>query len=156
LLAGDTEKAPSVRPYLLAAIKENRRWDRMFRELLGVQPASAGRPETFVLGRVKEPDDLTRDVSSIFFGLNISCAQCHRHPYVQSITQDYFYGMKLFFSRSLDFNGQLLERRFDQVEYKTKAGEVRQARLIFLSGAVVEEPPAEVPDLAKAVQEETK
>lgn len=38
LLRNDNPDAPSVRNYLLVAIKENRPWDRMFRELLGVQP----------------------------------------------------------------------------------------------------------------------
>jgi len=155
MLAGETDRAPSVRNYLLAALRENRPWDQMFRELLGVRPA-AERPEAFVLGRLKDLDDITRDASSIFFGLNITCAQCHKHPYVDSITQDYFHGMKLFFARSIDFNGQLMEREFAKMEYKNKKGMVFKAKLIFLSGTLVDEPLVKVADLGKAIQEESK
>src|SRR5262245_36997699 len=37
LLRGVDSAGPSVRPYLLTALAENRPWDQMFRELLGVQ-----------------------------------------------------------------------------------------------------------------------
>lgn len=158
LLAGDNDKAPSLRKYLLTALEENRPWDQMFREMIGVQPAE-GKPETFVLGRLREADDLTRDVSSVFFGMNITCAQCHNHPYVNTITQDYFYGMKLFFSRSIEFGGQLLERQYPEksVEYKAKNGQIHKAKLVFLSGTTLDEPAlAPDVDLTKVAQEETK
>src|SRR5262249_1009471 len=66
LLRGVDSTGPSVRPYLLATLAENRPWDQMFRELLGVQPAQL-QPEQFILQRLKDSDMLTRDVSSVFF-----------------------------------------------------------------------------------------
>ena len=155
LLQNGSDQAPSLRKYLLAAVKENRPWDRMFRELMGVAPAP-NRPDDFVLGRLGDLDVLTRDVTSVFFGVNVMCAQCHKHPYVSSITQDYYFGMKSFFARSIDFQGQLWERQYALVQYKTRAGEVRTPKLMFLSGAVLDEPNPDVPDLNKAIQDETK
>lgn len=156
MLRGPDLTGPDLRPYLLAAFKENRPWDQMFREMMGVAEA-AHKPEAFVLQRLKDPDVLTRDVSSLFFGINISCAQCHRHPYVKSLTQDYFFGMKAFFSRSYDFQGKLLEKQYTpRMQYKNKAGEMRDVQLLFLTGTTVAEPAADVPDLTKAIQEETK
>jgi Protein of unknown function (DUF1549)/Protein of unknown function (DUF1553) len=155
LLQNSSDQAPSLRKYLLAAVKENRPWDRMFRDLMGVAP-DPNRPDEFVLKRLGDLDVLTRDVTSVFFGVNVMCAQCHKHPYVPSITQDYYFGMKSFFARSIDFQGQLWERKYAQVQYKTRGGEVRTPKLMFLSGAVLDEPKLDVPDLNKALQEETK
>jgi hypothetical protein len=155
LLQNGSDQAPSVRKYLLAAVKENRPWDRMFRELMGVA-ADPNRPDDFVLKRLADPDVLTRDVTSVFFGVNVMCAQCHKHPYVSSITQDYYYGMKSFFARSIDFQGQLWERQYALVQYKTRTGEVRTPKLMFLSGAVLDEPKADGTDVNKAIQDENK
>jgi len=155
LLQNGSDQAPSLRGYLLVALRENRPWDRMFRELLGVAPDPA-RPDHFVLKRLGDLDVLTRDVTSVFFGVNVMCAQCHRHPYVTSITQDYYYGMKGFFARSLDFQGTLAERQYALVQYKARGGEVRTPKLMVLSGAALDDPNPGVPDLNKAIQEETK
>jgi hypothetical protein len=155
LLRSGNDQAPSLRGYLLTALRENRPWDRMFRELMGSSP-DPSRPDHFVLKRLGDPDVLTRDVSAIFFGLNIMCAQCHKHPYVSSITQDYYHGMKAFFSRTLDFQGQLWEKRHALVQYKARSGQLRTPPLMFLSGKVLDEPKPDVPDLPKAIEEENK
>ena len=112
--------------------------------------ADPNRPDEFVLKRLGDLDVLTRDVTSVFFGVNVMCAQCHKHPYVPAITQDYYFGMKSFFARSIEFQGQLWERQYAQVQYKTSGGEVRTPKLMFLSGAVLDEPKLDVPDLNKA------
>ncbi len=155
LLQNGSGHAPSLRPYLLTALRENRPWDRMFRELLGVVPDPT-RPDQFVLKRLGDLDVLTRDVTSVFFGVNVMCAQCHRHPYVTSITQDYYYGMKGFFARSIEFQGELRERQYALVQYKSRTGEVRTPKLMFLSGAVIDEPKPDGPDINKLIQEESK
>ncbi|OAI41528.1 hypothetical protein AYO40_00405 [Planctomycetaceae bacterium SCGC AG-212-D15] len=156
LLSCGNPDAPSVRAYLLSAFREKRPWDRMFRELLGVAPAP-DKPEQFILKRLKDTDMLARDVSSVFFGLNITCAQCHKHPHIRSITQDYFFGMKAFFARSYDFQDNLVERQYaEPVQYKAKNGEMRLIGPMFLDGTKVELPAAGVVNLAKAVQDESK
>jgi hypothetical protein len=155
LLRGENTDAASVRNYLLVAFQENRSWDRMFRELMGVQTDPA-KPQLFVTKRLKDSDALTRDVSAIFFGLNISCAQCHRHPHVKALTQDYYYGLKAFFAQSYEIQDNLLERQFAApVSFKTKTGDARTARLQFLNGKTAEPPEAPM-DLNKAIQEESK
>jgi len=177
MLRNDNPVAASVRSYLLQAFKENRPWDVMFRDLIGAnantvaatsEPVAspkggkmldlgASRPDAFVLKRLKDPDALTRDVASVFFGLNITCAQCHQHPEIKSLTQDYFFGMKAFFSYSYDFQGQLLERQFVKLaDFKTKSGETRKPSLLFLSGSKVEIETLPDAELTKAIQEETK
>ncbi len=157
-LRNDNTEAGSVRGYLLTAFKDNRPWDQMFRDLLGVaEKPDPAKPEQYVTKRLKDRDSLTRDISSVFFGLNISCAQCHRHPYIKTLTQDYFFGMREFFASSYEFQGNLLDRRFVKPsEFKAKDGKVQPVRLMFLNGKTVEREKVLAADLAKAIQEESK
>ena len=93
-----------LREYLKAAFQANRSWDQMFREMLLGQsddPEQNGAI-TFVKARIKDPDQLANDVSVLFFGVNVSCAKCHDHPLVADWTQDHYFGMKSFFSRTLE------------------------------------------------------
>ena len=155
-LQGVGGNGPDLMDYLVSAVAENRSWDQMFRELVGVVPA-AHRPERFVLGRLKDRDLLTRDVSAIYFGINISCAQCHTHPYIDSLTQEYFFGMKSFFSRSYEFEGHLLERHYgEKIAYEPVGEAVRSAEVMFLSGEVVTLPASDAGDLKKAIAEEQR
>ena len=158
MLRNDNPDAATLRPYLLEAFQKNRPWDAMFRDVVGASAtANPTKPESFVLKRLKDPDALARDVSSVFFGLNITCAQCHRHPEIKTLTQDYFFGMKAFFSFSYDFQGQLLERQFVKLpDFKAKSGETRKASLLFLSGTKIEIDSLPEAELTRAIQEESK
>src|SRR5262245_43683281 len=92
----------SVRPYLLTALTEGRTWDRIYGDLMMPDENDPKRkPATeFLRQRVRDLDKLTAEVSSIFFGVNVSCARCHDHPLVADWKQDHFFGMKSFFSRT--------------------------------------------------------
>jgi hypothetical protein len=133
----------SLRNYLRVAIAENRPWDRMFREmLLGVD----GDPEqkqgglTFVRARANDTDRLTTDVSSLFFGVNVSCAKCHDHPLVPDWKQDHYFGMKSFFDRTFQVGDFVGEKEYGVVKFKTVEGEERTAKLMFLTSDVLDEP----------------
>ncbi len=85
------------------------------------------------------------DVSVLFFGVNISCAKCHDHPLVEDWKQDHFYGMRSFFSRTFDNGGFLAERGYGVDKFRSTAGEEKIARMMFLTGAVVDEPESKEP-----------
>ncbi len=134
----------SVRPYLLTALAEGRSWDRIYRDLLlpdENDPKQKSASE-FLRQRVRDLDKLTAEVSSLFFGVNVSCARCHDHPLVADWKQDHFFGMKSFFNRTYLSGGRLAERETGLVKFKTTKGVERQARLMFLTGKVVEDSPA--------------
>jgi hypothetical protein len=123
--------------YLKVAVEENRPWDQIFRDLI------AGEDEhtrEFLKTRVKDLDRLANDASVVFFGVNVSCAQCHDHPLVSEWTQAHFFGMKSFFSRTFENGDFLGERDYGLVSYKTTGGEDKTAQLMFLTGTVLEEP----------------
>jgi Protein of unknown function (DUF1549)/Protein of unknown function (DUF1553) len=131
----------SLRDYLQKALAAGRNWDVIYRDIMlpdEKDPAQKGASE-FVRGRVADLDKLTADVSSLFFGVNVSCARCHDHPLVQDWKQDHFFGMKSFFNRTFDNGGFLGEREVGLVKFKTTKGVEKKARLMFLTGKVVED-----------------
>ncbi len=148
------------REWLLQAVRENRSWDRMFREML-VGPDKPGDSDAglaFVRSRIRELDRLTDDTSRIFFGVSISCAKCHDHPLVPDWTQDHYYGLASFFGRTyLTKKNTLADKPFGHLKFKTTKGQEKQARFMFLTGKVVEEPAVEWTDEArKAAEEEVR
>lgn len=136
------------REYLATAFREKKTWDRMFRDLILADDAAleAKGSIDFIKARVKDQDQLTNDVSRVFFGVNISCAQCHDHPLVPDWKQAHFFGLKSFFVRTFDNGGFIGERNYGLVSYQTPKGEARQADLMFLTGLKPKEPKTEEPD----------
>jgi hypothetical protein len=132
----------SLYDYVQSAVAENRPWDRIFREMVAPNesdPKQEGASE-FLKSRVKELDRLTIDVSNTFFGVNVSCAQCHDHPLVPTWTQDHFYGLKAFFVRTVDAGGFLGEKDFGVVKYIPNKGKEKVAPPMFLTGKKIEDP----------------
>lgn len=154
------QSSGSLRNYLAEAFGEGRPWDKMFRELLLVDelPADKKPPVDFLKTRMRDQDRLTNDVSSLFFGVNISCAQCHDHPLAKDWKQDHFYGLKSFLARSFENGGHIGERDYGAVTFLTPAGQSKPAQLMFLTGRVVDEPKVAEPDgkAKKAEQDELK
>jgi hypothetical protein len=91
--------------YLTTVVTENRPYDEFVRELLSADGTDAKtRPAAkFLLDRNLEPDLVTRDLSRIFMGRNLQCAQCHDHPNVDDYKQDEYYGIAAFLNRSFLF-----------------------------------------------------
>ncbi|MFN0054402.1 MAG: DUF1549 domain-containing protein [Planctomycetales bacterium] len=131
------------RDWLLAAFQENRPWPQLFRELILAREDDPAKKHAaaFLKARATSVDDLTNDTSKIFFGVSINCAKCHDHPLVADWLQDHYFGMASFFNRTyLTKKNFLAERPEGGLKFRTKAGEEKQAHLMFLTGTVVAEP----------------
>src|SRR5579884_1613272 len=91
--------------FLRASAAANRPWDELTRDLFAADGTDRRtRPAArFVLDRDAEPNLLTRDVSRLFLGMNLQCAQCHDHPRVDDYRQDLYYGIFAFLSRTTPF-----------------------------------------------------
>jgi len=145
MLDPDGRSRGALRDYLVNALAANKSWDEMFRELLLPNQTDSklkGAAE-YLRGRVNDTDKLTNDVSVAFFGVNVSCAQCHNHPHVKDWTQDHFYGMKAFLARTFDNGGFLGERGYGIIKFKPTKGPERTARMMFLTGAAIDDVTAE-------------
>ena len=138
----------NLKNYLQTCFENNRPWDEMFREMLLPDQTDAKKKGAtdFLRSRVRDLNVVTVDVSTRFFGVNISCAQCHDHPHVPSWTQDHFYGMKTFFVRTFDNGGFLAERSYGKIEYTPNKGKQKTAPVMFLSGKTINPPGLDDPD----------
>jgi hypothetical protein len=137
------------------AVREEYPWDQVFRELIRgdeSDPVRKGSSE-FLKTRAKDSDRLTSDVSSIFLGVNISCARCHDHPKVKDWKQEHYFGMKSFLDRTFEGDNFVAEREYGSIKFKTTEGEERKARFMFLTGRVIDVPGMDEPS-KEAKQEE--
>ncbi|HEX4607577.1 MAG TPA: DUF1549 domain-containing protein, partial [Urbifossiella sp.] len=141
---GGGRRSGALADYLQKAIAAGKSWDRMYRDLMLPDESDVAMKGAadFLKTRVTDADRLTNDVSVSFFGVNVSCAQCHDHPLVKDWTQDHFYGMKAFLVRTYDAGGSLAERGFGQVKYKPNKGAEKLAGMMFLTGAKLDDPTA--------------
>lgn len=146
----------SLRDYLNRAFEEDRPWDQIFREVILADESRPGDKGAgnYLKPRTKDLDRLTSDVSSIFFGVDVSCAKCHDHPRVVDWKQDHYYGMKSFFARTYEAGTFVGETDYGTVKFQTTDGKERQARLMFLTGRIVETPAVKEP--SKDEQKEEK
>ncbi len=146
----DSERSDTGRllSYLKNSLEQKRSWDRIFRDLIVPDQKDKDQKNAsqFLLGRVRDLNRVTIDVSSIFFGVNVSCAQCHDHPHVRDWTQDHFYGMKSFFARTFDNGGYVAERSYGSVSYlPNKAKKQKVAPVMFLTGKTIAPPGMDKP-----------
>ncbi len=149
------------REYLLKACQENRPWDQLFKEIMLTSETDEANKAAlkFVKSRARDTDDLTNDTSKIFFGVSINCAKCHDHPLVLDWHQDHYFGFYSFFQRTyLNKRDQLTERHEGQVKFKTTEGVEKQAKFMFLTGSMIDEPPPPTltDDEKKALEKQRK
>lgn len=88
--------------FLRASFAANRPWDWIAREVLsGDEEEGKSRHRVkFFLERNAEPNVVTRDISRLFLGTNLQCAQCHDHPRVEEYKQEHYYGLYAFVGRT--------------------------------------------------------
>ncbi|CAN5279718.1 hypothetical protein BH23VER1_BH23VER1_00600 [soil metagenome] len=134
--------------FLAESIGADRGWDWIFRQVIAPDPPDGEQPPAasqFLRQRVSDLDGMTSDVGIRFFGVNVSCAQCHDHPEVPGWTQESYYGMKAFLSRTYEHGEFVGEREFGAVSYQTTDGQERTTGARFLGGAAIAEPDAPEP-----------
>jgi hypothetical protein len=139
--------------YLRNGLARNRSWDRFARDMLVARPAGTEDEHATAFLRYRKTaladHSIARDVGRAFFGVDLRCAQCHDHPQIKTWTRERFYGLSAFFARSQEVayisprNEKLTgfaERATGELEYLADGGK-KIARLMFLDGAVIPEPP---------------
>lgn len=93
------------RTFLTASFRENRPWDAMVRDILHPDPDNEQtRGSAFFFTKRLEhygqnPVDLpglARDVGRLFLGVDLQCAQCHDHLFIDDYKQADFQGLFTF------------------------------------------------------------
>lgn len=160
LLLASMKDDSEWRNYLLRAAQQNRSWRQIFEDVMLPDGSNEETKASakFLGERIRDIDKMTNDTAVLFFGVNISCAQCHDHPLVSDWEQKHFYGMKSFFNRTYKTKKDTLAEKYEgTVKFKTVAGKEYEAEFMFLNGTAVEEPKVEKTDeQRKAEQEEVK
>lgn len=98
---------PQWDKYLQASFAANKPWDVLCRELLNPDPKNeAALGSAFFLAKRLEnygqnPVDypaLTRDVGRFFLGMDLQCAQCHDHLFINDYKQQDFQGLFIVYN----------------------------------------------------------
>ncbi len=138
--------------YLQHAIEANKPWNTIAREMLDPDAADEQQrlASYFLAVRLQggdnaaKTDAMTSGVSTVFFGVQLQCAKCHDHPFVDEWKQDNYYGLAAFLGRTQTAkmgNATVLKERADgEVTFVTTDREEKTAKLLFLDGRVFEEP----------------
>lgn len=138
--------------YLQHALETNKPWKTIAREMLDPDPVDDQQrlASYFLAVRLQggdnaaKTDAMTSGVSTVFFGVQLQCAKCHDHPFVDEWKQDNYYGLAAFLGRTQTAkmgNTTVLKERADgEVTFITTGQEEKTAKLLFLDGRVFEEP----------------
>jgi hypothetical protein len=88
----------SFNGWLRQALRENRPFDRVARQLLTAQGNlyTSGPVAFYFVDRT--PEDLAETTAQVFLGVRLQCAKCHHHPF-EVWSQDDYYGLAAFFAR---------------------------------------------------------
>jgi len=84
--------------WIRAAVAADKPYSDFAREIVCAVGDEAKSPPTVWFKEVATPEQFVDDVSQVFLGQRLACAQCHHHPY-EKWTQDDYWGLAAFFGR---------------------------------------------------------
>ncbi|QEL20080.1 DUF1549 domain-containing protein [Limnoglobus roseus] len=73
-------------------------YDQFAREIICANGDELKSPPTVWYKEVTTPENFVDDLSQVFLGQRLACANCHHHPY-EKWTQDDYWGLAAFFGR---------------------------------------------------------
>lgn len=95
------------RDWLADNFNKDRGWNEVVAAMLTHEGESKGKPAAaFLLANrmnfYPRPADIVGSTGKLFMGMQVRCAQCHDHPFVDSWKQDDFWGLAAFFGQLRD------------------------------------------------------
>jgi hypothetical protein len=92
----------AFKDWLASGFNDNRPWDKTVRELLTADGTSP--QATFFLAHQDmnrfAPQKMVGTVANLFMGVQLQCAECHKHPFVRKWKQEDFWGMAAFYAQT--------------------------------------------------------
>ncbi len=99
--------AGSFEAWLRKKVIEEAGYDKIVREILTAKVASPNpevpvfrvdpSPAVYFVAKDRKPENIASGVASVFLGLKLECAQCHKHPFA-SWTREQFWSLAAFFA----------------------------------------------------------
>jgi Protein of unknown function (DUF1549)/Protein of unknown function (DUF1553) len=88
----------NLRKWLENGFNKDKPWSKMVEELVTASGNIDNNPATLFFVANNGLDKVTGQVSRLFLGVQLQCAQCHNHPFTDW-KQDEYWGMAAFFSK---------------------------------------------------------
>jgi hypothetical protein len=98
---GQAERAQGTfafHAWIRDAIAADKPYDQFAREILSAIGDETKVPATVWYKEVRTAEQFVDDLSQVFLGQRLACAQCHHHPY-EKWSQDDYWGLAAFFGR---------------------------------------------------------
>ena len=95
---GFKESSEKFAAWIKAAFAKNMPFDQFARELLAVTGERKDHPQIDWYRQLNSSQNRVEDVSQVFLGLRVSCANCHNHPF-ERISQNDYWQFAAFFAR---------------------------------------------------------
>lgn len=92
------ESSEKFAAWIRAAFAKNMPFDQFARELLAVTGERKDHPQIDWYRQLNSSQNRVEDVSQVFLGLRVSCANCHNHPF-ERISQNDYWQFAAFFAR---------------------------------------------------------
>jgi hypothetical protein len=73
-------------------------YSEFVRGILGANGSEKKNPPTVWYKEIEKPENFVDDVSQVFLGQRLACANCHHHPY-EKWSQDDYWGLAAFYGR---------------------------------------------------------
>jgi len=109
LIAGPLED------YLVASLNENKPWSQVATDFItALGEANENGAVGLIMAQQGQPEEVTAEVSRIFLGVQIQCAQCHNHP-TDRWKREQFHELAAFFPRVASQLILAQDRRVSQV-----------------------------------------
>lgn len=91
--------AGSLQAFLTKSLNENKPWDAVATELITASGDVRENGATgLIMAQQGRPEDTVAEISRIFLGVQIQCAQCHDHP-TDRWSREQFHELAAFFPR---------------------------------------------------------
>ncbi len=118
--------------WIRQAIADDMPYDQFARSILGAVGDETKYPPTVWYKDMQTPDQIVDNLSQVFLGVRINCAQCHHHPY-EKYSQDDYWDLAAFFGRlgrkTVQRPGESVQRQQQlQVLYVKPTGNVINKR----------------------------
>jgi hypothetical protein len=117
--------------WLEDSFNENKPWDRMVWEIVTAQGAvDKPGPADYFLANGPSVDKITDNVTKLFLGVQLQCAQCHNHPFTDW-KQNEYWGMAAFFMKvRTNGNPRMAAKQGNSISINEGPGIVRNRRLV--------------------------
>jgi hypothetical protein len=84
--------------WIREAVASDKPYDEFVREIVCAVGDESKSPPAFWYREVQTPENFVDDVSQVFLGQRMACANCHHHPY-EKWSQDDYWGLAAFYAR---------------------------------------------------------